>query len=119
MEEVQQKGNLNQTAEQLSIFINKNAGEYNNATMPATDDKRMTKKLELTIVQLNEKLSKLKVELEKKCDEIIKLKNSVDNHIFINEKLNKAYKKSLKKGGKAGIEDQQDVIKQKDSATGG
>ena len=50
MEEVQQKGNLNQTAEQLSIFINKNAGEYNNATMPATDDKRMTKKLELTIV---------------------------------------------------------------------
>jgi predicted RNase H-like nuclease (RuvC/YqgF family) len=50
MEEVQQKGKLNQTAEQLSIFINKNAGEYNAATMPATDDKRMTKKLELNIV---------------------------------------------------------------------
>jgi hypothetical protein len=53
--------------------------------------------LELSVENLNEKLTKLKIELQKQKDEVFSLKASNDNHIFINEKLNHALKKYMEK----------------------
>lgn len=94
------------TLEQISIFANK-AGDYRNIEFgevegamvsPNPDnfnpefnaDKKFQKKLQLTVDNLNLKLSKLKEELKNLKDENVTLKASNDNHIYINEKLNKA-----------------------------
>lgn len=50
------------------------------------------KKLEFTIENLNMKLTKAKAELEKVKQENMNLQASIDNHVFINEKLNQAYR---------------------------
>lgn len=55
------------------------------------------KKLELSVDNLNEKLTKLKTQHQKLKSENASLKASNDNHIFINEKLNKALQKLLLK----------------------
>ena len=49
---------------------------------------------------MNDKLTKLKSELESARADILKLKASNDNMLFINEKLNKAYMKMLNKNDK-------------------
>jgi len=84
----------------MSIFQNKDAGAYRNIELKPGEsdenkgaDKNKMKKLELTVENLNNKLSKLKDELQKVRDENLTLKASNDNHIYINEKLNKALKK--------------------------
>ena len=90
---------MDQTIEQLSIFQNKDIAQFRNVDPTAnvqsqpTTDRKYVKKLELSVDNLNKKLSKLKVELQRLKDENIQLKTSNDNHIYINEKLNKALKK--------------------------
>ena len=54
--------------------------------------KKYVKKLEFTIEGLNAKLTKAKSELEKIKQENLSLQHSVDNHVFINDKLNQAYR---------------------------
>lgn len=106
LEELKQKAHLKQdgefldnTIESMSIFQNKDAAAYRNIELKNSDknvdgvDRNKIKKLELTVENLNNKLSKLKDELMKVRDENLTLKASNDNHIYINEKLNKALKK--------------------------
>ena len=98
---------MNMTLEQLSIFANKEAGDYRNLEYGEVEgaqvsnnpnqfnpefnaDKKFQKKLQLTIDNLNLKLSKLKEELKNLKDENTTLRASNDNHVYINEKLNKA-----------------------------
>lgn len=50
----------------------------------------------MSVENLNQKLSKLKSKLQKMKNENASLKASSDNHIFINEKLNKALQKFMK-----------------------
>ena len=49
----------------------------------------------MTVENLNIKLTKLKTELRKLKDENISVKASNDNHIYINDKLNKALLKLM------------------------
>ena len=98
--------------EQLSIFQNKEVNQFKTVKLNSikgnkqesaqdfNDYKKYTKKLELTIESLNDKLIKLKSELEQSRADIVKLKASNDNMLFINEKLNKAYMKMLSKNDK-------------------
>ena len=116
----QQMNFMNQTIEQLSIFQNKDLAQFRNVDPqgtqikpqePSLQDRKYVKKLELSVENLNTKLSKLKVELQRLKDENLQLKASNDNHIYINEKLNKALKKQLdkkadKKKKKKGGEDE-------------
>ena len=101
------------TLEQISIFANKDAGDYRNVEFGEVEgamvsanpnDAKVQKKLQLTADNLNLKLSKLKEELKNLKDENVTLKASNDNHIYINEKLNKALQKQIegknKKKGK-------------------
>ena len=55
------------------------------------------KRLELSVDNLNEKLTRLKTQHQKLKMENASLKASNDNHIFINEKLNKGLQKLLAK----------------------
>lgn len=102
------------TLEQISIFANKEAGDYRNVEFGEVEgamvsanpnDVKVQKKLQLTADNLNLKLSKLKEELKNLKDENVTLKASNDNHIYINEKLNKALQKQIegknKKKGKS------------------
>lgn len=107
---------LNNTMEQMTIFQNKDIGQYRNIRLSkiqkdGADDfsdsdsgenqkkdginRKYVKKLEITIENLNGKLTKAKKELEKVKQDNLSLQASIDNHVFINEKLNQAYK-SLK-----------------------
>ena len=53
---------MNQTVEQLSIFQNKDAGQFREVDIEKTViDKRYVKKLELSVENIKEKLSKIKV----------------------------------------------------------
>ena len=56
---------------------------------------RHAKRLELTIENLNQKLTKLKQEALKLKEDNVSLKASNENHIYINEKLNKALQKFM------------------------
>lgn len=47
-----------------------------------------SKKLELSIKNLNEKLDNLKIQFQKQKDENAALKASNDNHIYISDRLN-------------------------------
>lgn len=87
---------MNQTVEQLSIFQNKDMGQYRNVAVEGSQeiDKKYVKKLELANENLNIKLTKMKTEHQRLKDENFSLKASNDNHIFINEKLNRALKKA-------------------------
>ena len=87
---------MNQTVEQLSIFQNKDVGQYRNVAVegPQEIDKKYVKKLELANDNLNVKLTKMKSEHQRLKDENFSLKASNDNHIYINEKLNWALKKA-------------------------
>jgi len=87
---------MNQTVEQLSIFQNKDVGQYRNVAVegPQEIDKKYVKKLELANDNLNVKLTKMKSEHQRLKDENFSLKASNDNHIYINEKLNRALKKA-------------------------
>ena len=58
------------------------------------DQKEYTKKLEESVNWLEEKLQRATKDLKKMKQENANLKASNENHIFINEKLNKALKKS-------------------------
>lgn len=58
------------------------------------DQKEYTKKLEESVNWLEEKLTRATKDLKKAKQENGNLKASNENHIFINEKLNKALKKS-------------------------
>ena len=58
------------------------------------DQKEYTKKLEESVNWLEEKLAKATKEIKKLKQENSNLKASNENHIFINDKLNKALKKS-------------------------
>ena len=55
------------------------------------------KRLELSVDNLNEKLTRLKTQHQKLKTENASLKASNDNHIFINEKLNKGLQKLISK----------------------
>jgi len=87
---------MNQTVEQLSIFQNKDVGQFRNVAVegPQEIDKKYVKKLELANDNLNVKLTKMKSEHQRLKDENFSLKASNDNHIYINEKLNRALKKA-------------------------
>ena len=107
-------GLANQTLEQLSIFQNKEMAHFRNVNVPeqiphdiqSVQDRRLIKQLELTAENLNNKLSKLKAEMLKLKEENISIKASNDNHIYINEKLNKTLTKLMdqKKKGKTSIQ---------------
>lgn len=104
---------LNTTVEQMTIFQNKDIGCFKNIRLSkiqreGMDDfsdsdsgdaqkqeslnKKYVKKLEFTIENLNMKLTRAKSELEKVKQENLSLQHSIDNHVFINEKLNQAYR---------------------------
>ena len=72
-------------AEEISIFQNKHAGQP-----PATP---RDAKGELSLKKENPEVKELKQEIMILKKEIATLKDSNENHIFINEKLNKALKK--------------------------
>ena len=127
---------MNQTVEQLSIFQNKDVGQYRNVAVegPQEIDKKYVKKLELANDNLNVKLTKMKSEHQRLKDENFSLKASNDNHIYINEKLNRALKKATEdkkqkkdKTKKKGVQEietemvEEDHLKKDDNigATGG
>ena len=127
---------MNQTVEQLSIFQNKDVGQYRNVAVegPQEIDKKYVKKLELANENLNVKLTKMKSEHQRLKDENFSLKASNDNHIYINEKLNRALKKATEdkkqkkdKTKKKGVQEieaemvEEDHLKKDDNigATGG
>ena len=60
-------------------------------------DHNYVKRLQLSVENLNSKLSRLKEQFSKLKSENAGLKASNDNHIFINEKLDKALKKLMQK----------------------
>lgn len=114
---------LNNTMEQMTIFQNRDIGAYRNIRLSKiqkdgmddfSDDsdtthegqkkeginRKYVKKLEITIDNLNGKLTKAKKELEKLKQDNLSLQASIDNHVFINEKLNQAYKSLKQKYGK-------------------
>jgi predicted transcriptional regulator len=93
----------------MTIFQNKDIGQYRNIRLSKIKkegnddfsdsdsqerkpkdnvDKKYVKKLEITIENLNGKLTKAKKELDKVKQENLSLQASIDNHVFINEKLN-------------------------------
>ena len=75
----------------MSIFQNKEVGQYRNIKLDnLKKDQMYAKKLEVSVDNLNEKLTRLKTQHQKLKSENASLKASNDNHIFINEKLNKA-----------------------------
>jgi len=80
LEKNQDMGDL---AEEISIFQNK-----------ATPAPRVSQPQELKPAQNNDKVKALKSEISILKKEIDTLKDSNENHIFINEKLNKALKRS-------------------------
>ena len=89
---------LDQTVEQLSIFQNKEVGQFRNIKLEnIKKDQQYAKRLELSVENLNQKLSRLKAQHQKLKNENASLKASNDNHIFINEKLNKALQKMVAK----------------------
>ena len=89
---------MSQTIEQLSIFQNKELAHYRNVDLEnLKKDQMYTRRLELSIENLNDKLSKLKSQLAKMKVEQASLKASNDNHVFINAKLSKALKKTMDK----------------------
>lgn len=89
---------MDETIEQLSIFQNKEVGQYRNIKLDnLKKDQMYAKRLELSVDNLNQKLSRLKSQHQKLKNENASLKASNDNHIFINEKLNKALQKMLAK----------------------
>ena len=71
-------------------------GQFRNVAVEGSQeiDKKYVKKLELANENLNIKLTKMKTEHQRLKDENFSLKASNDNHIFINEKLNRALKKA-------------------------
>lgn len=108
---------LENTVEQLTIFQNKEIGQYKNIRLSKikkegdhgqlveedddfefspeakkNDDRKYIKKLEISIDSLNDKLTRLKKDYDKLKEENLSLQASIDNHVFINEKLNQAYK---------------------------
>ena len=113
---------LNNTIEQMTIFQNKDALTFKNIRLSKikregealTDsdedehtkkqiegiNKKYVKKLEITIDNLNGKLTKAKKELELVKQENLSLQASIDNHVYINEKLNQAYKSLKDKSSK-------------------
>ena len=52
------------------------------------------KKLEQSVTYLEDKIKKAKMDTKSMSKEIANLKDSNENHIFINEKLNKALKRA-------------------------
>ena len=80
---------MDQTIEQLSIFQNKELGQFRNIDLEnIKKDQKYVKRLELSVDNLNEKLSKLKAQMQKQKTENSSLKASNDNHVYINDKLN-------------------------------
>lgn len=85
LEELTEKlrqGQTDQTmfGEQLSIFQNKDMAQYRNVNAPSSSSSQnQLRKCELTIENLNQKLSKLKVELQKLKEENLSLKTSNEN----------------------------------------
>jgi hypothetical protein len=76
---------LSVTIEQLSIFQNKELADYRNVDLQALKkDQMYDKRLELTVQNLNDKLSSLKSQLTKMKVEMDSLKASNDNYAFIN-----------------------------------
>ena len=76
---------LSVTIEQLSIFQNKELADYRNVDLQALKkDQMYDKRLELTVQNLNDKLSSLKSQLTKMKVELDSLKASNDNYAFIN-----------------------------------
>lgn len=55
------------------------------------------KKLEATVQHQNDRIQKSRIELKNMKKECQNLKDSNENHVFINEKLNQALKKATQK----------------------
>lgn len=88
--------------EELSIFQAKGGGaspmprqvDLNKLQRPGESNTDYMRKLEQTIQYLNEKIQKSRIDMKNLKKEIQNLKDSNENHIFINDKLNQALKKS-------------------------
>lgn len=105
---------LDQTVEQLSIFQNKEVGQFRNIKLEnIKKDQQYAKRLELSVENLNQKLSRLKAQHQKLKNENASLKASNDNHIFINEKLNKALQKMVAKSQQKDSEVEQERLRNK------
>ena len=85
--------------EELSIFQAKGANmpkqvDLNKLHRPGESGTEYTKKLEQSVQYLNEKIQKSRIDMKNLKKEIQNLKDSNENHIFINDKLNQALKKA-------------------------
>ena len=85
--------------EELSIFQAKGAGmpkqvDLNKLHRPGESGGEYVKKLEQSVQYLNEKIQRSRIDMKNLKKEIQNLKDSNENHIFINEKLNAALKKT-------------------------
>ena len=87
--------------EELSIFQAKGttAGmpkqvDLNKLQRPGETGTDYVKKLEQSVQYLNDKIQRSRIDIKNLKKEIQNLKDSNENHIFINEKLNQALKKS-------------------------
>ena len=85
--------------EELSIFQAKGVNmpkqvDLNKLHRPGESGTEYTKKLEQSVQYLNEKIQKSRIDMKNLKKEIQNLKDSNENHIFINDKLNQALKKA-------------------------
>jgi hypothetical protein len=67
--------------------------DLNRLAKPGESPGEYAKKLEQTVQYLNEKIQKSRIDLKGLKKECQNLRDSNENHVFINEKLNQALKK--------------------------
>lgn len=102
LEQVISQGGSNYQQEELSIFQVKSTAmpkslDLNKLQKEQSDQREYIKKLEQSVSYLNEKIAKNRQEFKNLKKENQHLKDSNENHIFINEKLNQALKKSAQR----------------------
>lgn len=100
LEQVVSQGGMQQNQEELSIFQSKNPHnlprlDLNKLQKQESDHREYIKKLEQSVQYLNDKISKSRIDYKNLKKENQNLKDSNENHIFINEKLNQALKKAV------------------------
>ena len=99
---VNRKGITDITQEQLSIFQSKtpqnlpklDLGKIAKNVQAEKDPRAYIQKLEQSVNYLNEKIQRSRIDFKKMKQENRNLKESIDNHLSVNEKLNQALKKS-------------------------
>lgn len=83
--------------------------DLNRLARPGESPGEYAKKLEQTVQYLNEKIQKSRIDLKGLKKECQNLRDSNENHVFINEKLNQALKKQaarleeLERAGRASL----------------